>query len=81
MLFTVRVTTRARISCYGMSYNRDFNATVVGPCSAMCKRKHDYQNVISDDVTLLNSELCGEYSREGQLCGRCGPPVAVTLHD
>ena len=34
---------------------------------------------VSDDASLLNSELCGRYSREGQLCGRCknstGPPV------
>ena len=34
---------------------------------------------VSDDVSLLNSEFCGRYSREGQLCGRCmnntGPPV------
>ena len=67
------------LRCYCMSYNRDFNTTLVVPCNAMCKRKHDYQNVISDDVTILNSELCGQYNREGQLCGRCknntGPPV------
>ena len=70
------------LQCYCMSYNRDFNTTVVGPCNAMCtKRERQYYNVlnISGDVSLLNNELCGEYSREGQLCGRCknntGPPV------
>ena len=71
--------------CYCMSYNRDFNMTVVGPCNVMCRRMgadryHSYNVLnVSDDVTLLNSEVCGEYSREGQLCGRCmnntGPPI------
>ena len=73
------------LKCYCMSYNRDFNTTVVGPCNAMCRgmgahRYHSYNVLnVSDDVSLLNSELCGRYSREGQLCGRCknntGPPV------
>ena len=73
------------LKCYCMSYNRDFNTTVVGPCSTMCRRPGvrffgSYKMLnVSDDVTLLNSELCGVYSREGQLCGRCknstGPPV------
>ena len=72
------------LKCYCMSYNRDFNTTVVGPCNAMCRDMGGYHSYnvlnISDDVSLLNSELCGQlYSREGQLCGRCknstGPPV------
>ena len=73
------------LKCYCMSYNRDFNTTVVGPCNVMCKgmganRYHSYNVLnVSDDVSLLNSELCGRYSREGQLCGKCmnntGPPV------
>ena len=70
--------------CYCMSYNMDFNMTVVGPCNAMCRKVTDYYGYytvlnVSDDVSLLNSELCWEYNREGQLCGRCknntGPPV------
>ena len=73
------------LKCYCMSYNRDFNTTVVGPCNAMCRKMsgdnyYSYHVLnVSDDVSLLNSELCGRYSREGQLCGRCknntGPPV------
>ena len=73
------------LQCYCMSYNWNFNMTVVGPCNAMCRRMgadryHSYNVLnVSDGVSLLNSELCGRYSREGQLCGRCmnntGPPV------
>ena len=73
------------LKCYCMSYNRNFNTTVVGPCNVMCRvmganRYHSYNVLnVSDDVSLLNSELCGQYNREGQLCGRCknstGPPV------
>ena len=73
------------LKCYCMSYNRDFNTTVVGPCIAMCRgmgagRYVSYSVLnVSDDVSLLNSELCSKYNREGQLCGRCknntGPPV------
>ena len=25
------------LKCYCMSYNRDFNMTVIGPCNAMCR--------------------------------------------
>ena len=77
--------TISLLKCYCMSYNRDFNMTVVGPCNAMCRvmganRYHSYNVLnVSDDVSLLNSELCGQYNREGQLCGRCknstGSPV------
>ena len=73
--------TISLLKCYCMSYNRDFNMTVVGPCNAMCRESYHSYNVLnaSDDVSLLNSELCGQYNREGQLCGRCknntGPPV------
>ena len=50
------------LKCYCMPYNRDFNPTVVGPCNAMCRRAgadYNYYGVLnlSDDVTLLNSEL------------------------
>ena len=73
--------TISLLKCYCMSYNRDFNMTVVGPCNAMCRGSYHSYNVlnVSDDVSLLNSELCGQYNREGQLCGRCknstGSPV------
>ena len=73
------------LKCYCMSYNMDFNMTVVGPCNAMCRKAstdyYGYYNLlnVSDDASLLNSELCWKYNREGQLCGRCknntGPPV------
>ena len=74
------------LQCYCMSYNSDFNTTIVGPCNAMCRREGavfygPYRVLNIRHETLLNSEfeLCGEYNREGQLCGRCknstGPPV------
>ena len=53
------------LQCYCMSYNRNFNMTVVGPCNAMCRRMgadryHSYNVLnVSDGVSLLNSELCG----------------------
>ena len=77
--------TISLLQCYCMSYNSDFNMTVVGPCNAMCGKvstySYGYYDLlnVSDDASLLNGELCGQYNREGQLCGRCknntGPPV------
>ena len=72
------------LQCYCMSYNRDFNTMVVGPCNVMCRRGGfdyfgSYIVLNVSDVSLLNSEICSKYKREGQLCGRCmnntGPPV------
>ena len=64
------------LQCYCMSYNRDFNTTVVGMCNALCDREgvfYGSYNVLnaSGDATQLNSEICGPHNREGQLCGRC----------
>ena len=75
------------LQCYCMSYNRDFNTTVVGPCNAMCRREGavfygPYRVLNIRDVTQLNSEfeLCGEYNREGQLCGRCKNSTGLPVY-
>ena len=68
--------------CYCMSYNQDKNALVVGNCYYSCDqptvRKSPYFSLPSNASTL-ETTLCQEYHREGQLCGRCisnfTPPV------
>ena len=75
--------------CYCMSYNQDMNTTVViGNCDYSCEqltvRKSPYFSLPSN-VSKLETTLCQEYHREGQLCGRCNsnftPPVySYILH-
>ena len=68
--------------CYCMSYNQDMSALVVGNCYYSCDqptvRKSPYFSLPSN-ASKLESTLCQEYHREGQLCGRCNsnftPPV------
>ena len=74
--------------CYCMSYNQDMNTTVVGNCDYSCEKptvhKSPYFSLPSN-ASKLETTLCQEYHREGQLCGRCNsnftPPVySYTLH-
>ena len=67
--------------CYCMSYSKDFNTTVVGPCNVLCSKGpkgYGSYNVLKVDGDL-NGAICADYDREGQLCGKCaagfGPPV------
>ena len=39
------------LQCYCMSYNSDFNMTVVGPCNTMCKENNVLN--VSDVVSHL----------------------------
>ena len=63
--------------CYCMTYNRQLNRTVVGHCIAMCTSMID--QIYANDSRSLNNEVCGQFKRDGQLCGDCiegyGPPV------
>lgn len=62
--------------CYCMTYNEEMNQTLVGACTAMCTRRNtpdcqSFNTIKTNDTRELNSEMCGELNRTGQLCGRC----------
>ena len=70
--------------CYCMTYNDHINMTLVGQCLPRCDfldtttcRTHN--RVHANTSELINLKLCGEFNRDGQLCGNCmkgyGPPV------
>ena len=69
--------------CYCMSYNQDMNTTVVGNCDYSCDqptvRKSLYFSLPSN-VSKLETTLCQEYHREGQLCGRCNRNFTLPVY-
>ena len=68
--------------CYCMTYNQDMSALVVGNCYYSCNqptvRNSPYFSLPSN-ASKLESKICQEHHREGQLCGKCNsnftPPV------
>ena len=68
--------------CYCMSYYQDTSALVVGNCYYSCDQKTERNSPyfsLPSNASKLETTLCQEYHREGQLCGRCHsnftPPV------
>ena len=66
------------VSCYCMTYNEQFNKTLVGRCPITC-RGGRYKRIHTNESFSINMEVCGRLKREGQLCGDCiqgyGPAV------
>jgi hypothetical protein len=67
-----------------MTYNEKLDQTVVGACTAMCTKRNttdcqSFNAIETNDTSELNTEMCKELNRAGQLCGRCednhGPEV------
>ena len=73
--------------CYCMSYNQDMSALVVGNCDYSCFQPTVLMSPyfsLPSNASKLESTLCQEYHREGQLCGRCNsnftpPAYSYTL--
>ena len=62
------------LDCHCMTYNKDHNV-VLGKCFFGCYRSNSGKDLIRypvpSDVSELNYEVCGNYSRTGQSCGNC----------
>ena len=62
------------LECHCMTYNKD-NNVVLGKCFFGCYRSNSGKDLIRypvpSDVSELNYEVCGNYSRTGQSCGNC----------
>ena len=59
------------LACYCMTYNEASAAFCVGKCYYGCFLAETYYSVPSQvNATELNTFLCGNYYRDGQLCGR-----------
>ena len=71
--------------CYCMTYNVKLNEVLVGTCIYGCKLVGvsggcvTHHSIVTNNSEMINNETCGEYNRDGQLCGNCkegyGPPV------
>ena len=62
--------------CYCMTYNHNLNTTVVGSCLLGCRRKHtprcqSLNQIETNETSELNHIMCGDFNREGQVCGKC----------
>ena len=75
------------LECYCMTYNES-TGTVIGACFHNCVRdalKAVVYRLMPKSVEQLNHAVCGDFNRDGQLCGECkanySPPVySYDLH-
>ena len=69
--------------CYCMTYNGQLDKTLVGYCPTKCFEMTQigslFHLIETNSSLSINKEVCGNFNREGQLCGDCvegyGPPV------
>ena len=69
--------------CYCMTYDEDSDGYVVGLCYYSCfpAGHMAYYSIPSQvNATNLNSFLCGDYYRDGQLCGKCERGFAPAVY-
>ena len=68
-------------SCYCLTYNEDSAAYVFGLCYYTCFLGQTYYSIPSQvNATELNTFLCGDYYRGGQLCGKCKHGFAPSVY-
>ena len=69
----------AIIGCYCMTYNERTGTVVVGACLYNCVKRDSLYHQMPKTLEKLNNEMCGDFNRDGQLCGECkanySPPV------
>ena len=77
----------AIIGCYCMTYNETTGTVVVGACLYNCVKRDSLYHQMPKTLEKLNNEMCGDFNRDGQLCGECktnyvySPPVySYDLH-
>ena len=70
------------LDCYCMTYNEEIETVVVGACFYNCVNnalKDAVYRPMPKTVEKLNHYMCGDFNRDGQLCGECktnySPPV------
>ena len=69
------------LDCYCMTYNEDSAAYVVGFCYYACFPFSPYYTIPSQvNATELNTFECGDYHRDGQLCGKCKHGFAPSVY-
>ena len=69
----------AIIGCYCMTYNEITETVVAGACLYNCVKRDSLYHQMPKTLDKLNNEMCGDFNRDGQLCGECktnySPPV------
>ena len=68
--------------CYCMTFNEEYNKTVVGACQYTCQKPFmmSYFPIPTPEPGELNEVMCAPDNREGQLCGRCIPGFAPPVY-
>ena len=69
----------AILECYCMTYNETTETVVVGRCLYNCVKRDSRYHQMPKTLEKLNEAMCGDFNRDGQLCGECkanySPPV------
>ena len=67
------------LDCHCMTYNETSGMVVVGQCLYNCVKRDSRYHQMPKTLEKLNNEMCGDFNRDGQLCGECkanySPPV------
>ena len=57
--------------CYCMTYDESTGSTVAGPSVYGCTSTQGFLSLPFNNVSQLNTRMCGHLHRTGQLCGQC----------
>ena len=57
--------------CYCMTYEKSTGSTVAGSCLYGCSLNRAFRTLPFNNVSQLNTKMCGHLHRTGQLCGKC----------
>ena len=69
------------LDCYCMTYSENSAGYVVSLCYYGCCLSGTYYSIPSQlNATELNTFLCGDYHRDGQLCGKCKHGFAPSVY-
>lgn len=69
--------------CYGMTYNKHTNETVVGQCLYTCESglvKCGSYNRLPRYSDRINDKMCSPLNRTGQLCGKCSQGYGLPVY-
>ena len=74
----------AILNCYCMTYNPNTRATVAGRCPYRCSINScgtaHYYTPLPENISNLNSFMCGHLYRTEQLCGECREGTVPPIH-
>ena len=67
-------------NCHCMTYNEITGTVVVGHCLYNCVKRDSRYHQMPKTLEKLNNEMCGDFNRDGQLCGECKANYSLPVY-